>query len=128
MKTTKVKDETITLQETVQFLNSLLKLDREAVSKIFMYQVSCNNKLAAHKTVQVGLTKDELSDAVTFQRYHVRPLGILNGLFGVYKDGLRKGWGKIYMDVSEPEGCISHFGILNNPLTAIKKNTKIEGN
>lgn len=64
----------------VDFLNSLLEIDPEAVNVIFNGSYfPCNKKLANHPTVQVTL--DEEHNTV------VRTLGILNGYFGINREG-----------------------------------------
>jgi hypothetical protein len=70
----------------VDYLNSLLKIDPEAISELFNNRVPCNKKLAYHPTVQVQMIED-------FSRVGI--IGILNGFFGVYDDGPKKGWGAI---------------------------------
>lgn len=72
--------KSISPQEVVEFLNSLLELDREAISNLIFTRVSCNMKLAEHPTVQV------LQDAVD-GRNCVGWLGLLNGLFGINENG-----------------------------------------
>jgi|ERR1035437_5064595 hypothetical protein len=77
----------VTPQELVDFLNELVVLDREAMRDIIYARVECNEALANHPTVQVA----------TYDRfpYALGLLGVLNGLFGVYDEGSRKGWGCI---------------------------------
>lgn len=69
---------TVSPQETVAFLNSLLKIDRGAITKLVTHRVGCCRELADHPTVQVrslgGPRGSDFTD--------VGLLGILNGLFG----------------------------------------------
>ncbi len=88
-----VKNE-ITIQETVDFLNSLLVIDRQAITALFSMRMACNTDLADHKTVQVGV---EGSYA------QVGMIGILNGLFGTDQYG----WGHISADYDN--GIIKNF-------------------
>jgi hypothetical protein len=84
--------EQVSIDDVVQFLNSLLKVDPQAISALFdRGRVPCNQALADHPTVQVN-------------EGGVGPLGILNGIFGTYEDG----WGPILM-VVEDDGTISCF-------------------
>lgn len=76
----------ITPQEAVDILNELLVVDKNAVSTMVMSRVVCNKLLAAHPTVQVFVGGGATS---------VSMLGILNGMFGVYDDGPKKGHGPI---------------------------------
>lgn len=71
--------EKVTLDEAVEFFNSLLEIDKEAISKVFTSRVNCNKKMAEHITVQVFSFEDDI--------YYVGPLGILNGLFGIDEEG-----------------------------------------
>jgi len=68
----------ITSSEVVEFLNQLLEADRPAVAALIANRVPCNQVLADHPTVQVGVVHGGFS---------VGMLGIINGLFGTYPDG-----------------------------------------
>ena len=70
--------ENITIDETIDFLNKLLEIDRKALSNIITNRVECNDDLVNHKTVQVA----KLDNV-----YKVGMLGILNGLFGTDERG-----------------------------------------
>jgi len=74
----------------IDFLNQLLKVDRDAIEELLETRVSCNQQLANHPTVQVLA---ELHDGVW--QNHVGLLGILNGFCGAYNSGPKKGWGPI---------------------------------
>jgi hypothetical protein len=76
--------ESVTLDETIAFLNELVKLDAEALGSLVETRVPCNNALAHHATVQVNAYEGKC-------KYKVGLLGILNGLFGTDD----KGWGGI---------------------------------
>ena len=78
--------ESIAIQETVNFLNEILKYDPVAITAMFSLRVACNKDLADHKTVQVG--------ALSKSYFQVGMIGILNGLFGA--DKYR--WGHISAD------------------------------
>ena len=67
----KMIHEQITIDETISFLNTLLAIDGDAVTRLIESRVTCNQDLVDHPTVQCG--KD-----------FVGMLGILNGLFGTY--------------------------------------------
>jgi hypothetical protein len=52
-------------------LNSFLRIDPNAINRLFSHRVSCNWRLANHPTVQVRGNN---------RRYSVGVLGIINGL------------------------------------------------
>lgn len=90
--------EKITIQETVEFLNEILKIDPVAVTALFSLRTVCNKKLADHETVQVAnLSKDYCQ---------VGMIGVLNGLFGIDEHG----WGHIAADCDN--GMITGFKVL----------------
>ena len=91
-----VKNE-ITIQGTVDFLNSLLAIDRQAITALFSMRMACNTDLADHETVQVGVEGNYAQ---------VGMIGVLNGLFG--KD--QYGWGHISADYDN--GMIIKFRLL----------------
>jgi hypothetical protein len=64
----------ITINELVDFLNSLLMIDEVCLNSLFSMRISCNEDLAKHPTVQVARI-DNLFPIVGI-------IGILNGLFG----------------------------------------------
>lgn len=89
--------ESIKLDGTIDFLNSLLTYDREGISKLFESRIECNKKLGDHPTVQVYFDKKQDKD-------YVGVLGLLNGLFGIADDG----YGAIAMDLDD-NGIITKF-------------------
>lgn len=92
-----VKDK-VTIQETVDFLNELLKTDPVAIASLFSVRMACNKALADHETVQVG--------ALSVSYFQVGMIGILNGLFGI--DEHR--WGHIAGDYED--GKLLRFRLL----------------
>lgn len=93
----KVK-ESVTIQETVDFLNDLLNIDSTAISSLFSVRIACNKELADHETVQVG--------ALSKNFFQVGMVGILNGLFGIDQYG----WGHISADYED--GKVIRFRVL----------------
>jgi hypothetical protein len=83
-------------QQIIDFLNSLVALDSDAVEKLIETRVPCNQALAKHPTVQVAPTKEGSE---------VGLLGILNGFVGTNADG----WGYI---ASEFDGDTKNLGHL----------------
>jgi len=73
-----IKDS-VTLDEVIDFLNELAKIDYVAMGALVENRVSCSEQFADHPTVQC----DEPREGV----YQVGLLGILNGLFGTDENG-----------------------------------------
>jgi hypothetical protein len=67
----------------VATLNELVELDNKAIRNLILNKVECNEAIADHPTVQVGLQCDG--------QYSIGALGLLNGLVGIQDDG----WGYI---------------------------------
>lgn len=86
----------ITIKETIDYLNDLLKADPDAINALF----SCNKSFADHPTLQVaGLSKNYFIFGI---------IGLLNGLFGADKHG----WGHICADYKGTK--ITGFRALTN--------------
>ena len=62
----------------VNFMNSLIELDKDAIVNLVNARMVCNKALAEHPTVQVT-GNDDMS--------LVGIIGILNGLCGIYDNG-----------------------------------------
>lgn len=73
-------EKNITIDDAVELLNEICKLDLEAMNNLVKIRVSCNEALADHPTVQVRAFKDE--------GFQVGLIGILNGIFGIAGDGV----------------------------------------
>ena len=78
--------EQVTLDETIDFLNELIKIDAPAIAALIANRVPCNKQLADHPTVQCTAQHGGFS---------VGMLGIINGLFGAHEGEYRHGWGPI---------------------------------
>lgn len=63
---------TITVDETIQYLNELLSLDRPAITALVVNRVPCNEALSEHKSAQI---------MEQHGGFYIGLLGILNGLF-----------------------------------------------
>ena len=73
--------ETISVDDTIVFLNELLAYDSEAIRDLILFgKVSCNEKMANHPTVQVGVIKNSNG----LKSFSLGFLGLLNGLFGIH--------------------------------------------
>ena len=83
----------------VGVLNSALVCDAAAIQALMALEVPANDSLAEHPTIQVGTSMVRPRDG----EYVVRPLGLINGLFGVDGDG-----GFIAMIV-DADGAIERF-------------------
>ena len=72
----------MTIDETIAYLNDLLKWDKKAISKLVDTRVPCNDELADHPTCQVATIADGI-----YNKCEVGLLGVLNGMFGVDENG-----------------------------------------
>jgi len=90
--------ETISVEQTLEFLNEALKTDPDAVQRLFEKKAVCNDAMAGHPTIQVDCADKG------FPKFGV--LGLLNGLFGIDE----KGWGAIaaVYSLTCPVGGESH--------------------
>jgi hypothetical protein len=108
--------EHVTPQEVVDFLNSLLEIDRDAITKVVITKQSCSEAMANHPTVQCGAVKNLVGPNQIpsgFSDFTVGMVGILNGLFGSFDDGPKKGWGCVAYDLDENKS-ITKFFIIEN--------------
>jgi len=87
----------IGIEDTIMFLNSLLRIDRAAVSQLVGHRVPCNDRMANHPSVQVQADPGGKNPSVGF-------LGVLNGMFGIDEEG----WGQIAMEIAD-DGNILYF-------------------
>ena len=71
---------TVSLDDAIEYLNSLVEIDALAMAAIISNRVPCNQAMADHPTVQVHAYQKE-------EGYKVGFLGLLNGLFGVDESG-----------------------------------------
>jgi hypothetical protein len=67
------------IDQAIEVLNRALELDSAAINKLIKLSVTCNKELADDPTIQVG----SLCDGT----YYIRPFGLINGLFGVWRNG-----------------------------------------
>ena len=68
----------VTIDEVLTILNEAHADDPKAMDALIKARVNCNDKLADHPTIQIG---------VHHNGYSVGLLGILNGLFGIDSKG-----------------------------------------
>ena len=90
------------LENAVRVLNEALRADYGAVFDLVHVEVGCNMALADHPTVQVGCVYNDDGEVIG---HRLRPLGLINGLFGV--DAQSQGY--IYMIVDKNTGRIMKF-------------------
>lgn len=90
-------------QRVVHLLNELLKEDPKAINQLINQRVSCSEKIAPHPTVQVSHT--ELTG------YTLGVLGLLNGLCGIYPDGM----GPVVAIYNEDSLLIERFTLYTPP-------------
>ena len=106
------------VQQFVEFLDSLAKIDPVAMGQLVSHRVPCTPWMAEHPTVQVGVLSQHSKVAPNSNEteHEVGMLGILNGMFGVYDDGPRKGWGPITA-IQEMDGSVTGFRLTIIPET-----------
>ena len=69
------------VDKAIEALNRALKKDPTAIQQLFRTEVPCNDDLAADPDIQVK---------VEGKKCFLRPLGLINGLFGAAADGFGK--------------------------------------
>ena len=97
------KRDEVTVEQVVELLNQALEADDVALTDLIQTRVACNEKLAKHSSIQVGLAPGcDQGDKKLF--YEVGILGLLNGLFGIDE----KQWGAIAAEMDKA-GHIHRF-------------------
>ena len=86
--------EGIKPKDVVDYLNELLALDRELVTKLVKQQTVCNEGVAQHPSVKVR--------KYNAGQYSIGLVGLLNGLFSAK-------WGPIYVKMEEES--VVEFGL-----------------
>ena len=84
------------VDKAISVLNRAIKTDPAAIRRLFKVQIPCSDDLADDPDVQVKIEGDE---------YFIRPLGLINGLFGAAEDG----FGKIVAICSDETGEFQKF-------------------
>lgn len=76
--------EAVSVDEAINYLNELTKLDPYAMYALFRQSyVECNKALAEHETCQCS---GNVATSGHWE-YNVGPLGVLNGMFGIDENG-----------------------------------------
>jgi len=70
-------DERIATQVAVKVLNEAFEADPDAISSLFSTRVSCNSKLAVHRTIQVRAESPLPAGQGDFT---IGTLGVINGI------------------------------------------------
>ena len=91
------------VEAAVEILNSALEADRLAVNRFFALEVEVNQELADHPTIQVVDSQLDPDAKIPV----VRPLGFINGLFGV--DERSYGFVYIWAKGAKPGEWIEDF-------------------
>ncbi len=91
------------VDEMIEFLNGLAKLDPEGMGRLVAARVPCNKEMAEHPTVQVG-TGHEFGQEQN--GWMVGVLGILNGFYGKFDEGKWQGAGAIAATLEADGRCI----------------------
>ena len=88
--------EAVTIQDAIDLLNDLLKLDYDCISRLITTRLYCNDQIVNHPTVTVY---SEASGSASLGL-----MGMINGLFGTNENGA----GPICFEIGE-DGKISNF-------------------
>ena len=103
------EDISVSVDDAIAVLNRAVEADREAMSQLFATRIVCNDDLADDPTIQVLSHKELVPQGpLGLMRDYtlVGLLGIINGIFGIRKDG----WGYITMVTDDEDGeIIDHF-------------------
>lgn len=105
--------KSISRKHLIEFLNSLLEIDRVSMTVLFNFRFPCNYALAQHETVQVQALPNGFTQ--------VGLLGILNGAFGVDEDS----WGSIGMRIENNE-IKEFFEVDASTKTGLKDDRQME--
>lgn len=100
----------VDLNYVINYLNELVKIDRNAMEKLIDSRVLCNIELSEHPAVQVAEFEENGEVKLT-----VGLLGILNGLIGVHEE---TGWGYLAAEYDD-NGILQKF--CQTPKTIEKK-------
>ena len=92
------------VDNAIRVLNEALEADPGAVRRLMNMETDCNQAMADHPSIQVGAYDKDTGDPTIGGPYWVRPLGLINGLFGTASDA----WGFIAMNVRD-DGSIAEF-------------------
>lgn len=99
--------ETITVDDAIALLNSMVKADPKATEALVEQRIPCNEALAEHPTIQVVGGEGPNPPKVGL-------LGVINGMFGIDDQG----WGPIAAqfkgDSAENLGPLTGFGKAEN--------------
>jgi hypothetical protein len=87
-------------------LNEIHSHDPEALKALISSRVPCNEALANHPSVQVGI-----HDGVT----KVGLLGIINGIVGTIPEGEKAGWGYVAAVFDDDEKTLTGFRRTDHP-------------
>lgn len=105
----------ITVKQTIELLNTLVEMDRKAISSCFSARQACNETISSHKDIQTAFNKSlEVST--------LGILGILNFLFGSVPTGKFQGWGQI-VALKDDNGQITKFAHIDE-LEELQKEQK----
>jgi len=90
----------LALDDLIQTLNRFVAADPQAMFHLVETRVDCNDVLATDPTCQV------VGEGSSFL---VGLLGVLNGVYGTYDSGPKKGWGPIAGVYSDDGGTLMGF-------------------
>jgi hypothetical protein len=83
----------ITPQDVIDLLNWLIQNDPKTAKDFLSTKLNVNPTVAQHPSIQCGTSPKG--------KTYMRLLGFLNGLFGTFDDGTKKGYGAITLEYDE---------------------------
>lgn len=96
------------IQQAVELLNELLRLEPQAISDLFRHRVKfTSQELADHPTVQVGIADNAKYKGDGSDVFDLGILGLLNGIFGTETDRISIQVDDDFYD--KPEKTIEYF-------------------
>ena len=84
------------VDKAIEVLNRAIQKDPDAIRRLFKVQIECNEELLNDPDIQIK---------VEGNKCFIRPLGLINGLFGAAEDG----FGKIVAICSDESGDFQKF-------------------
>lgn len=93
------------VDDMVAFLNTLAKIDPVGMGRLLAARVQCNSSIADHPSVQVGTANELKLKDLPPDTYCWGMLGLLNGYFGTYDVGPKRGYGPITAIVEDDGSC-----------------------
>ena len=91
----------VIIEQAIEVLNRLLEADRCAITELLDLRVNCNEELGECLEAQTWKSEEG--------QYSIRPLGILNALFGVDENGCGRLASQYIMSVNKENFVLEKF-------------------